>query len=60
MREEPWIDRLKVITATRAVVVQASLNLSLLQGKGSTNKEREIPSAKKNARSQQRIKHTKI
>ena len=46
MSNKPWLDQLKVITATRTVMVQASPNLSIGKRKENTNKEGEILSDK--------------
>ena len=54
MSDKPWLDQLKVITATGIVVKQASLNFSTGKRKG------KYPLLSTNMKPQQLVKHTKI
>ena len=54
MSDKPWLDQLKITTATRGVVVQASLDLSIVTRKGKYTVVTTI------MKPQQLIKHIKI
>ena len=58
--DKPWIDQLKVITATRAVVVQTSLNFSIGTRKGEYQQKNGNTLVRTNTKPEQLIKHTKI